>query len=215
MHLGSWTSAKATVGAPVSDAVAAIVAAAGSTDDLDADAGGVERAARSDQAEWEREFGAAKDVSALGVERDVFRYLPLPVIVRQNAGGSVSELARVIAAGVRAGGQFSVSAAEPLSAELTRAIEAAGASVVVESDEEWLARAGAGNLGTSRVRLIGGGHTELATALGGSPDVAIYSDAVTEAGRIEILPFLREQAIAITAHRFGNPDHWSEAVLPV
>ncbi len=62
---------------------------------------------------------------------------------------------------------------------------------------------------------IGGGHQELSEALGGSPDVAIYSETVTEAGRVELLPFLREQAIAITAHRFGNPDHWSEAVLPL
>ena len=222
VHLGSWSTAKAEVGAPVSDAVAAIVAAAGS--DF------VERAARSDQAEWDREFGVAKDVSALGVERDVFRYLSLPVTVRQNAGGSLDELARVVAAGVRAGGllpdgsaaadaatgrNVAVSVAEPLPTELARAIEATGASMTVETDEEWLARAGAGKLATSRVRLVGGGHAEMAGALEGSPDIAIYSDAVTEAGRLELLPFLREQAIAITAHRFGNPDHWSEAVLPL
>jgi RHH-type proline utilization regulon transcriptional repressor/proline dehydrogenase/delta 1-pyrroline-5-carboxylate dehydrogenase len=28
---------------------------------------------------------------------------------------------------------------------------------------------------------------------------------VTEAGRLELLPFLREQAVSITAHRFGTP----------
>ncbi len=221
VHLGSWSRTKATANASVSDAVAPIVAAAGSE--------WVGRAAQSDQAAWEREFGVAKDVSGLGVERDVFRYRALPVTVRLNAGGSVDELARVVAAGVRAGGlledgspardaesgrNVSVSAAEPLSAELAGAIEATGASVVIETDKEWLGRARDGRLTTSRVRLVGGGHTELAVALGGSPDVAIYADAVTEAGRIELLPFLREQAIAITAHRFGNPDPWSEAVLP-
>ncbi|MCC6269971.1 MAG: hypothetical protein IT190_01695, partial [Microbacteriaceae bacterium] len=78
---------------------------------------------------------------------------------------------------------------------------------------DWLASAS--RIATTRVRLVGGGHTELATALGGTPDIALYADDVTEAGRIELLPFLREQAIAITAHRFGNPDHWSEAVLPL
>ncbi|HEY9498125.1 MAG TPA: bifunctional proline dehydrogenase/L-glutamate gamma-semialdehyde dehydrogenase, partial [Terrimesophilobacter sp.] len=103
VHLGSWKSAKASVGAPVSDAVAGIVAAAGSDFVL--------RAARSDQAEWEREFGVAKDVSALGVERDVFRYLPIPVTIRQNAAGSLAELARVVAAGVRAGGLLPSGAA--------------------------------------------------------------------------------------------------------
>lgn len=222
VHLGSWKSAKATAKAEISDAVAALVAAAGS--DF------VSRAARSDQVEWEREFGVAKDVSALGVERDVFRYRSLPVTVRLNGGGSVDELARVVAAGVRAGGllddggpargsesgrNVSVSVAERLPAELERAIEATEASVSVESDEEWLARARDGKLATSRVRLVGGGHVALAEALGGSPDIAIYSETVTEAGRVELLPFLREQAIAITAHRFGNPDHWSESILPL
>jgi RHH-type proline utilization regulon transcriptional repressor/proline dehydrogenase/delta 1-pyrroline-5-carboxylate dehydrogenase len=47
----------------------------------------------------------------------------------------------------------------------------------------------------------------------GDPDLAIYSGAVTSAGRVELLPFLREQSITITAHRFGNADAWSEDVL--
>jgi RHH-type proline utilization regulon transcriptional repressor/proline dehydrogenase/delta 1-pyrroline-5-carboxylate dehydrogenase len=78
--------------------------------------------------------------------------------------------------------------------------------VLVESDARWLARAQAGELLTARVRLLGGSHSALAGVLGGSPDVAIYSGPVTTAGRVELLPFLREQAVSITAHRFGNPD---------
>lgn len=212
VHLGSWATAKAKGGkdARLTKAVDAIVTASGSAL--------VARAARSDQAEWEREFGVAKDVSALGAERDVFRYRPLPVTVRQNSAGTLDEFVRVIVAGVRAGGEgagahVTASIAEPLTAELSCALDKAGVSIVVQTDADWLASAP--RISTSRVRLVGGGHTELATALGGSPDIALYSDDVTEAGRIELLPFLREQAIAITAHRFGNPDHWSEAVLPL
>ena len=59
---------------------------------------------------------------------------------------------------------------------------------------------------TGRVRLIGGDPLALAEAVEGNPDLAIYSGPVTTAGRIELLPFLREQAVSITAHRFGNPD---------
>jgi RHH-type proline utilization regulon transcriptional repressor/proline dehydrogenase/delta 1-pyrroline-5-carboxylate dehydrogenase len=212
VHLGSWATAKVEGGKGVrlTDAVERIVAASGS--EL------VARAARSDQTEWEREFGFAKDVSALGVERDIFRYRPLPVTVRQNAAGTVDDFVRVIVAGVRAGGEdagqhVTASVAEPVSAELSCAMDKAGVSIVVQTDEDWLASAS--RIATTRVRLVGGGHTELAIALGGTPDIALYSDDVTEAGRIELLPFLREQAIAITAHRFGNPDHWSEAVLPL
>ncbi len=212
VHLGSWETAKVKGGKKVrlSGAVDRIVKASDS--DI------VARAARSDQAEWEREFGVAKDVSALGVERDVFRYRPLPVTVRQNAAGTVDDFVRVIAAGVRAGGEdagrnVTASVAKSLPLDLSSALGNAGVSIVVQTDDDWLASAN--RIATTRVRLVGGGHTELATALGGSPDIALFSDDVTEAGRIELLPFLREQAISITAHRFGNPDRWSEDVLPL
>jgi RHH-type proline utilization regulon transcriptional repressor/proline dehydrogenase/delta 1-pyrroline-5-carboxylate dehydrogenase len=36
---------------------------------------------------------------------------------------------------------------------------------------------------------------------------------VTEAGRIEMLPFLHEQAVSITAHRFGTPNHLSDSLI--
>jgi RHH-type transcriptional regulator, proline utilization regulon repressor / proline dehydrogenase / delta 1-pyrroline-5-carboxylate dehydrogenase len=36
---------------------------------------------------------------------------------------------------------------------------------------------------------------------------------VTTAGRVELLPFLREQSVSITAHRFGTPDHLTDAIL--
>jgi RHH-type proline utilization regulon transcriptional repressor/proline dehydrogenase/delta 1-pyrroline-5-carboxylate dehydrogenase len=53
----------------------------------------------------------------------------------------------------------------------------------------------------------------LALAVEGDPDLAVYADEVTTAGRIELLPFLHEQAISITAHRYGTPDDWSAPVI--
>ena len=47
----------------------------------------------------------------------------------------------------------------------------------------------------------------------GRPDLAIYADEVTEAGRIELLPYLQEQAVSITAHRFGTPNHLTDAIV--
>ena len=64
-----------------------------------------------------------------------------------------------------------------------------------------------------RVRLVGGDARALAEALSGSPSVAVYAGEVTASGRVELLPFLHEQAISITAHRFGNPDALSDAVI--
>jgi RHH-type proline utilization regulon transcriptional repressor/proline dehydrogenase/delta 1-pyrroline-5-carboxylate dehydrogenase len=70
-----------------------------------------------------------------------------------------------------------------------------------------------------RVRIVGAAddvaalHAALAEAVQGDPDLAIFAGEVTTAGRIELLPFLHEQAIAITAHRYGNPDDWSAEVI--
>ncbi|MDF2443643.1 MAG: RHH-type transcriptional regulator, proline utilization regulon repressor / proline dehydrogenase, partial [Subtercola sp.] len=83
--------------------------------------------------------------------------------------------------------------------------------VVVESDAEWLARAS--TLGTQRVRLIGGSRSALATAAGGRPDLAIYDNPVTSVGRLELLPFLHEQAVSITRHRFGAPSTLTDDVI--
>ena len=46
----------------------------------------------------------------------------------------------------------------------------------------------------------------LEEALGASIDVAIHDAPVVEAGVIEMLPYLREQSVSITAHRFGDVD---------
>jgi len=34
----------------------------------------------------------------------------------------------------------------------------------------------------------------------------LWANEVTSAPQVELLPFLREQSVSMTAHRFGNPD---------
>ena len=121
------------------------------------------------------------------------------------------------AAGVLAGSELTVSTAVELPAQLRPVLIALDIEVTVESDADWLASMGrlaaAGKLSNGRVRLIGGTPAALAKATGGRPDLAIYAHPVTEAGRVELLPFLHEQAVSITAHRFGTPNHLSDALI--
>ena len=56
-------------------------------------------------------------------------------------------------------------------------------------------------------------RSALHAALGDTPDVAVYAGPVVSAGEVELLPFLHEQAVSVTAHRFGTPDHLTEGVL--
>jgi RHH-type proline utilization regulon transcriptional repressor/proline dehydrogenase/delta 1-pyrroline-5-carboxylate dehydrogenase len=171
----------------------------------------VRRAAMSDEAAWAQEFGASRDVSELKVERNVFRYLPVPMTLRLSEGAPLGHLVRLLAAATRAQSPVAISSAIPLPATLVARFSGALSplrvnGVVIQSDAAWLARAADGGIATARVRLIGGDASALAAAVGGTPDLAIYSGDVTSAGRVELLPFLREQAVSITAHRFGNPD---------
>ena len=123
----------------------------------------------------------------------------------------------LLAAGVLAQATLTLSSAVPVPAGLLPLIGAADLggelllgiqSVTIESDAAFAARAKTEL--PARVRLIAGPEStaaaDLAAAVEGSPDVAIWSGPVTSAGRIEVLPFLHEQAVSITAHRFGNPD---------
>jgi RHH-type proline utilization regulon transcriptional repressor/proline dehydrogenase/delta 1-pyrroline-5-carboxylate dehydrogenase len=209
------------------------------------------RAALSDAIAWDREFGKVKDVSGLGVERNLFRYRPAGglVAVRATEDATWQSVLRVVIAGLRAGGDFMLSAPVGLPPAVRRVLGQLDVPVYVETDEQWIermrgvaldadqdpaaARPGAAQPAAAipvghlisdpgrptRARLVGSResvaalHSALAAGVDGDPDLAVYPGEVTTAGRIELLPFLREQSVTITAHRFGNPDPWSTPVI--
>src|SRR5262249_32199608 len=145
-------------------------------------------------------------------ERNALRYLPVPVTVRHESG-LVTSLLRVVGAGLRAGSALTVSTAGRLDAPIAEALASAGVTVVVEESAAWHARLA--GMGDARIRLVGGDAEAAYAVTGGRPDVAIHAHPVTESGRLEMLPFLREQAISITAHRFGNPTTLPDEALPL
>ncbi|TCK63080.1 bifunctional proline dehydrogenase/L-glutamate gamma-semialdehyde dehydrogenase [Curtobacterium sp. PhB136] len=219
--LGSWAPAAATAGAPVSAPVSSFVRASGIS------SASLSRAIASDELAWTSLFGVATDVSALSAERNIARYLPYPgvhvrlaaaaasssassVSASSSASLSVESLVRVVAAALRAGTTIDVSSAGPVPPAIA-ALPNVRSVVSSESDEAFGARVAAGP--STRVRLIGGSASALYSAVDGRPDVAVYAEPVTEAGRLEMLPFLREQAVSITAHRFGTPNHLTDALL--
>jgi RHH-type proline utilization regulon transcriptional repressor/proline dehydrogenase/delta 1-pyrroline-5-carboxylate dehydrogenase len=173
-------------------------------------------AALSDDARlWANEFGVAKDVSGLFAERNVFRYRPVPVVIRYDAetsGRGVAELARVAAAGLLAGAALTVSTAVELPGSLASVLRGANVLLAVEDGEAWAARVAA-RTGPARIRLIGTNVLATTQAAGGSPEIAVYGSDVVSAGRVELLTFLREQAVSITAHRYGTPNHLSDALI--
>ena len=74
-----------------------------------------------------------------------------------------------------------------------------------EDSERWSTRLRHVAEHGGRIRLVGADLSAAAQATGGSPDVALYDNPAVSAGRVELLPFLREQSVCVTAHRFGTP----------
>ena len=205
--LCDWRSASATETASVSPSVRAILDAA-QTFALEPDhLAFLERSFGSDAHAWATEFGVARDVSGLMAEKNVFRYRPVPVTVRVENADPAAVL-RVIGAGVLAGSRVTVSTREPLDAAIVDTLTAAGVGLRVEDEVSW--RNTLRDKAPGRVRLLGGSREQFGRDSAGNAGIALYPGPVVEAGRIELLTFLHEQAVAVTAHRFGSPTPLSE-----
>ena len=166
------------------------------------DRGFLRRALGSDATAWLTEFGVARDVSGLLAELNYLRYRPVPVVVRVEEL-QAAELIRVVGAGIRAGAAVLVSTAAPLPAAVAELLERFRIEVRIEDGDAFGAFLRAEK--PERVRLLGGDAAAFAAQSEGDAAIALYDGPVLEAGRIEMLPFLHEQAIAVTAHRFGSP----------
>ena len=216
--MGTWSDAPVSQKAPLSSFGQRLLQAA----DLEAaDASWLEDALGSDQHWWATEFNVAKDRSGLQAERNLLRYRALDVTVRyenETSGHGIAEALRVVAAGVTAGSRVTFSSAVELPRRVRELLAEHSVVVVIEDAAAFAQRAAAlaGKTGpdsAARIRLIGGSLAEVAEATDGKPDVAIYASPVTSAGRVELLPFLHEQAVSITAHRFGTPNTLSDGVI--
>ncbi len=170
----------------------------------------LDRSIRSDQAAWDEHFGASVDVSGVGVERNVFRYRPFEAVVRASSLTPLADVLRTVFAGLRSGSRVMLSASDPLPDDvaqlLTRSIgdRPAMAQYEVETELEFVERVRLAP--PERIRLLGGNAGVMYVHFDGNPAVALWDHEVTESGRVEMLPFVREQAVSVTAHRFGAPD---------
>jgi RHH-type proline utilization regulon transcriptional repressor/proline dehydrogenase/delta 1-pyrroline-5-carboxylate dehydrogenase len=170
------------------------------------------RAAESDMTALDRSFDRLTDVSDLQLERNIFRYRRSDCELRIPAGAAEFDSWRCLMA-VSSLGNVRVSAAPNVVPQsVIEALTENSVTVVVEQDDEWLESL---RERPRRVRLAG-----LCPALEGAsplsnPEVTIYDQPATESGHLELLPYFKEQAISITAHRFGNPSRLAQSVLTI
>lgn len=175
----------------------------------------VRRTALSCQIAWNEEYGEVVDVTNLPVERNLLRYRPALCLIRVSSDATAAELGQVLVAASTARAKLLISTATELPPTLLRELAQREAQVRIESDEEFLERMrDEGLVEAPRIRLLGGSRSQLCAHMKNSVDIALFSDDVTLAGRLEMLPFLREQSISITAHRFGYRDERVQQLFP-
>ncbi|AXT83936.1 1-pyrroline-5-carboxylate dehydrogenase [Aeromicrobium sp. A1-2] len=207
LGLGDWSTRPSTADRPLGPEVELLLSAAESTLDAE-EVTRLRRSFASDATAWDDELGRAVDASGLSAERNVLRYRPVPVHVRLAQGGATYDLVRVLGAAKRAGSPILVSVPTDSTSALVNSL---GWEATVQTDAEWSTDIAAG--APARVRIVGADQSTVLRQVAGRPDIAVHAHPVTESGRLELLPFLREQAVSITAHRFGTPHDLAAGAL--
>lgn len=132
---------------------------------------------------WKNHFAVEHDPTGLFCEANIFRYRPLTkVLLRINPGATQREVDLVKKAAQTGGVKLELSDDESESALAVRL----------------------GELGVERVRVLGEPPSEVLRRVATASGVYLATEPVTAVGRIELLHYIREQAISRTLHRFGN-----------
>ena len=201
LSLTNWKSSRSTASAEIRNkSVNELLAVAQLTDFSDTEMESLVRAAKSDQAALTETFSNATDPSNLDSERNVLRYRRSDCVLRiQDTAGSQETMRALSIALVL--GSLDISAFE-LDKNVMSLLKKSGLRVAIEDQDTFERRLAAS---PRRVRLVGGEPIVDADSAFSNCDVAVYSHELTESGRIELLPFFKEQSVTVTGHRFGTP----------
>ena len=201
LSLTNWKSSRSTASAEIRNkSVNELLAVAQLTDFSDTEMESLVRAAKSDQAALTETFSNATDPSNLDSERNVLRYRRSDCMLRiQDTAGSQETMRALSVALIL--GSLDISAFE-LDKNVMSLLKKSGLRVAIEDQDTFERRLAAS---PRRVRLVGGAPIVDADSAFSNCDVAVYSHELTESGRIELLPFFKEQSVTVTGHRFGTP----------
>ncbi len=172
--------------------------------DLSAEQLGTWTASVANYAYWWRRLHQDRDPTKVVGEDNYLRYVPRKgTILRLERHSNPLDALRICAAALTCGAGLEISWAhhESKSAAFNWLELVPILPVVEESDEEFLGRVRAGKM--HRIRLIEPASAVLHQAAA-SADVHIIDVPVLANGRYELLHFLREVAISIDYHRYGN-----------
>jgi len=201
LSLTNWKSAHSTASAQITNkSVNQLLAMAQLTDLTDAEMESLVRGAKSDQKAMIETFNAAIDPSNLDSERNVLRYRRSDCMLRIDKDTSQQEIMRALSVALTLG-NLELSAFQLGKKEIAL-LKKSGILVRLENHANFEHRLAAN---PRRVRIVGSAAVVDADSALSSCDVAVYGGDLTESGRIELLPYFKEQSVTITGHRFGTP----------
>ncbi len=150
-------------------------------------------AARSDAYWMREEFSSEHDPSALKCETNVFSYRVFPSVLVRSSGGDLPSLARMLMAAVASGARVTLSLPEDTEFSAWRG------PVLYESEGDMIGRLSEADYGMIRCEAA---SQELHHACATHGIRTVAKPPVLN-GRIEMLPYFREQSISETRHRHG------------
>ncbi|MFM6963458.1 MAG: bifunctional proline dehydrogenase/L-glutamate gamma-semialdehyde dehydrogenase [Micrococcales bacterium] len=152
------------------------------------------RAANDDAKHLTETFGQTTDVTGLSVERNLFRYAKADCLIRIDNNTDGFARYRELLAAAATGANISI---ESLRGNESQLVGILGTQLILEPETAAIARLSA--KGTNRI------WAPQIAAAGIAVEIAHYRNAPVASGRITLLKHFKEQAIALTNHRFGNP----------
>ncbi|MFR9853939.1 proline dehydrogenase family protein [Corynebacterium striatum] len=164
----------------------------------DADVEWLWRAAELDQLAWMEEFGRDHDRTGLISEANIFRYVPLldKLRVRIGEGFALRDVIRQVLAAAVTGTKVEFSATPAVAEQLA----VLGLEVHQLSDAAFASELSRAE--SARVRTLGEVADTTREAAVESNSVILEQPVLAD-GRRELLPYLLEQAVSVTMHRFG------------
>lgn len=158
----------------------------------------LERIAADDQSAWEAHVGREHDPSALVVESNILRYRCHPrITIVADASSSTRAVARALLAARRTGVHVTLSTPEPgvLDERFDEVVVEPSGAIVdrLPDDTNLLVRV----LGAPPVGLL---------AAAEAAGIRVVPGAPVSSGRVELVRYVREQAVSRTRHRYGRLD---------
>jgi RHH-type proline utilization regulon transcriptional repressor/proline dehydrogenase/delta 1-pyrroline-5-carboxylate dehydrogenase len=172
--------------------------------DLSAEQLGLWTASTANYAYWWKRMRQDRDPTKIVGQDNLFRYVPRKgIILRIDAQASALDVLRVCAAVLTCSAEMEISWSPKASQnrQLGWLDLIPVLSAVEETEEQFLHKVRSGKV--SRIRLVEPATTPLQKAAA-ETGVHIIDTPVLANGRLELLYYLREVAISIDYHRYGN-----------